>query len=202
MSGDLDAALGGEAYFRSARTADGAPALELRLDDPNLGRWQITFTLPGRTTLPSPGDLPVLSADSAAALAGAVRIGGPTDTAAAGDSARAAAEDARLPRIAGGEIYLFDPSSMSGRRLSPESGSISLDAVDDRGICGRFDVTWHGAGGGLREVRTRGTFRAVNAGFGPGDREGGGAERRGGNRGDGHGGKAGDAGLPSLHTHV
>lgn len=150
LSGDLDASLSGEAFFRSSVGADGRPGLEIRLDDPDLGRWQVTFTLMGLGELPRPGDLPVVGPDSAAALAA-------SDPAGPG-----------AVRAAAGELYLFDPTTLSGRTLVPAAGSIGLDAVDPRGVCGRFDVTWRSAdaGGGLRGVRTRGTFRAANAGFG------------------------------------
>jgi len=149
MSGDLDASLSGEAFFRSSVGADGRPGLEIRLDDPDLGRWQVTFTLMGLGELPGPGDLPVVAPDSAAALA-ASDPGGPGAV-----------------RAAAGELYLFDPTALSGRTLPPAAGSIGLDAVGPGGVCGRFDVTWRGGeAGGVRSVRTRGTFRAANAGFG------------------------------------
>lgn len=149
MSGDLDVSLSGEAFFRSAVGADGRPGLEIRLDDPDLGRWQVTFTLMGLGRLPGPGDLPVVAPDSAVALA-ATDPGGPGAV-----------------RAAAGELYLFDPTTLSGRTLLPGAGSIGLDAVGAGGVCGRFDVTWRGGeAGGVRSVRTRGTFRAANAGFG------------------------------------
>jgi len=149
VSGDLDASLSGGAFFRSSVGPGGRPALEIRLYDPDLGRWQVTFTLMGLGTLPEPGDLPVVGSDSAAALA-ASDPGGPGAV-----------------RAAAGELYLFDPTTLAGRTLVPAAGSIGLDAVGPGGVCGRFDVTWQaGDAGGVRSVRTRGTFRAADAGFG------------------------------------
>lgn len=149
LSGRIHLTLSGQAFFRSASRAGVQHGLEIRLKDPELGRWQITFTLERLKGLPRTGDYPIVQDDS---------------------TARAVTGSG--PGAAVGELYLFDPTALVGRRLAPVGGTVTLDAVDAIGICGAYDVTWRSRSGELGEIRTRGTFRAVNAGFG--DRGGGG----------------------------
>jgi hypothetical protein len=137
-TGDVGVRLAGEAFFTLVDQAEGKHELRITLTEPQLGRWEIRFSVPGLVGLPAPGDLQVTPADSA----------GSDSSAATGD------------------LYMFDARALRGRTLLPRSGTLSLDEVDERGICGRFDVFWSGRGGaGLHEVRTRGTFEAVDSGL-------------------------------------
>ncbi len=136
-TGDLEIRLDGEAFFSLVDRASGGHALQITLTEPQLGRWQMRFEVPGLQGLPKTGDLAVAAADSSAT------------------------------RTATGTLYVFDAAALAGRNLVPRSGILSLDAVGEDGVCGRFDVIWQGPqGSGLRELRARGTFEAVDSGLG------------------------------------
>jgi len=144
-TGGLTAELAGEAFFALVDQPGGAKALRLTLTEPQLGRWEMRFSVDGLSALPAAGDF-------------TVSPGGPGSGTGAG---------AGKSSTVTGELYMFDADALHGRDFVPRQGTLSLDEVDQGAICGRFDVTWRVPGAaGNREVRTRGSFEAADSGLG------------------------------------
>lgn len=141
-TGRIETGLTGEAFFTLLDQPSGSKALLLTLTEPQMGRWEIRFTIPGLRGLPATGDLTVVPGDSAAA------------------------HGRTVSGAATGSLYMFDPDALRGVDFEPRSGTLSLDEVGADGVCGRFDVFWDGPGSGGGGVRTRGTFEAVESGLG------------------------------------
>jgi hypothetical protein len=143
-TGDLTGALTGEAFFSLIELRGGDKTLRLTLTEPQLGRWEMRFSIAGLRALPAAGDFTVTPGSS-----------GSGGGAATG------------PSPVSGQLYMFDADALHGRDFVPRTGTLSLDEVDDGAICGRFDVTWTApAGRDGGEVRTQGTFEAVDSGLG------------------------------------